>query len=84
MTGTSARVAARSRGTHSVYRTVGELSGGPARLGVASALRLPPREMIEPLRIVSYNVRYFGHALRGLASTRTGKRAIARAIASLR
>ena len=40
--------------------------------------------MIEPLRIVSYNVRYFGHALRGLASTRTGKRAIARGIASLR
>src|SRR5438132_3094828 len=40
--------------------------------------------MIEPLRILSYNVRYFGHALRGLASTRTGKRAIAGAIASLR
>jgi endonuclease/exonuclease/phosphatase family metal-dependent hydrolase len=36
-----------------------------------------------PLRILSYNVRYFGHALRGLASTRTGKRAIARGIASL-
>ena len=39
--------------------------------------------MVEPLRIVSYNVRYFGHALKGLASTRTGKRSIARGIASL-
>ena len=39
--------------------------------------------MIEPVRILSYNVRYFGHALRGLASTRMGKRAIARGIASL-
>jgi endonuclease/exonuclease/phosphatase family metal-dependent hydrolase len=36
-----------------------------------------------PLRIVSYNVRYFGHALRGLASTRRSKRAIAGALASL-
>jgi endonuclease/exonuclease/phosphatase family metal-dependent hydrolase len=39
--------------------------------------------MVEPIRIVSYNVRYFGHSLRGLASTRTGKRAIARAIAAM-
>ena len=36
-----------------------------------------------PLRIVSYNVRYFGHALRGLASTRGSKRAIADALATL-
>ncbi|HXN55671.1 MAG TPA: endonuclease/exonuclease/phosphatase family protein [Myxococcales bacterium] len=35
------------------------------------------------LRILSYNVRYFGHALRGLASTRTGKRDIATCIARL-
>jgi endonuclease/exonuclease/phosphatase family metal-dependent hydrolase len=35
------------------------------------------------LRILSYNVRYFGHALRGLASTRTGKRDIASCIAGL-
>src|SRR5260370_12796166 len=35
------------------------------------------------LRILSYNVRYFGHALRGLASTRTGKRDIASCIAVL-
>ena len=39
--------------------------------------------MAGPLRILSYNVRYFGHALRGLASTRAGKRGIARSIASL-
>jgi endonuclease/exonuclease/phosphatase family metal-dependent hydrolase len=35
------------------------------------------------LRILTYNVRYFGHALRGLASTRGGKRGIAEAIARL-
>lgn len=37
----------------------------------------------EPLQILSYNVRYFGHALRGLASTRLSMRAIARALAAL-
>ena len=36
-----------------------------------------------PLRIVSYNVRYFGHALRGLASTRRPKLGIAQALAGL-
>jgi endonuclease/exonuclease/phosphatase family metal-dependent hydrolase len=35
------------------------------------------------LRIASYNVRYFGHALRGLASTRRSERAIARGLAGL-
>src|SRR5256885_8503758 len=44
------------------------------------AVRPPMRE---PIRMVSYNVRYFGHALRGLASTRRSKRAIAEALASL-
>lgn len=37
-----------------------------------------------PIRIVSYNVRYFGHALRGLASTHRAKRGIATALAALR
>ena len=36
------------------------------------------------LRILSYNVRYFGHSTRGLASTRTSMRRIAEAIAALR
>lgn len=36
-----------------------------------------------PLRIVSYNVRYFGHALRGLASTVGPKRRVSLAISSL-
>ena len=36
-----------------------------------------------PLRIVSYNVRYFGHALKGLASTRMSQRGIARRLAAL-
>lgn len=39
--------------------------------------------MTHPLRILSYNVRYFGHATRGLASTRKAMRRIADAIASL-
>jgi endonuclease/exonuclease/phosphatase family metal-dependent hydrolase len=36
-----------------------------------------------PIRVMSYNVRYFGHALRGLASTRTSQRRIAARIALL-
>jgi endonuclease/exonuclease/phosphatase family metal-dependent hydrolase len=35
------------------------------------------------LRIVSYNVRYFGHALRGLASTRKSKLGIAHGLSAL-
>ena len=35
------------------------------------------------LRVVSYNVRYFGHALKGLASTRGSKRLIAGGLAAL-
>jgi endonuclease/exonuclease/phosphatase family metal-dependent hydrolase len=38
---------------------------------------------MQPLRILSYNVRYFGHATRGLASTRTAMQRIAKAIAAL-
>jgi endonuclease/exonuclease/phosphatase family metal-dependent hydrolase len=36
-----------------------------------------------PLRVVSYNVRYFGHALKGLASTRGPEHRIGRALAAL-
>ncbi len=36
------------------------------------------------VRILSYNVRYFGHATRGLASTKSSMRRIAAAIASLK
>jgi endonuclease/exonuclease/phosphatase family metal-dependent hydrolase len=35
------------------------------------------------LRILSYNVRYFGHSTRGIASTKKGMRRIADALASL-
>jgi endonuclease/exonuclease/phosphatase family metal-dependent hydrolase len=38
---------------------------------------------MQPLRILSYNVRYFGHATRGLASTRAAMHRIAGAIAGL-
>jgi endonuclease/exonuclease/phosphatase family metal-dependent hydrolase len=37
----------------------------------------------QPIRILSYNVRYFGHAMRGLASTRRSMVRIAEAIAAL-
>jgi endonuclease/exonuclease/phosphatase family metal-dependent hydrolase len=37
-----------------------------------------------PLRIMSYNVRYFGHGTRGVASTGAGVQRIARSIAALR
>jgi endonuclease/exonuclease/phosphatase family metal-dependent hydrolase len=37
----------------------------------------------QPLRILTYNVRYFGHGTRGLASTRTAMQRIAAAIAAL-
>ncbi|HVI23578.1 MAG TPA: endonuclease, partial [Myxococcales bacterium] len=39
--------------------------------------------MAKPFRLLSYNVRYFGHALRGIASTRGGKRGIASCIAAM-
>jgi endonuclease/exonuclease/phosphatase family metal-dependent hydrolase len=44
----------------------------------------PACSAVTALRILSYNVRYFGHATRGLASTRKSMQRIARAIASLR
>lgn len=36
------------------------------------------------MRIVSYNVRYFGHGLKGLASTAASKRRIAKALSELK
>ena len=39
--------------------------------------------MARTLRVLTYNVRYFGHALRGLASTRGSKKLIADSIAEL-
>ena len=41
------------------------------------------RSKHEPLRVLCYNVRYFGHRLKGLASTRTSEAVIAGAIGSL-
>lgn len=38
---------------------------------------------MRPLRVVTYNVRYFGHATRGLVSTKRAMSRIAQAIASL-
>jgi endonuclease/exonuclease/phosphatase family metal-dependent hydrolase len=38
---------------------------------------------MQSLRILTYNVRYFGHAMRGLASTRPAMRRIAEAIGNL-
>ena len=39
--------------------------------------------LLSPLRVLSYNVRYFGHSTRGIASTAKAMGAIARAIALL-
>ncbi len=44
---------------------------------------LAPAPMTHPMRILSYNVRYFGHATRGLASTRAAMHRIAAAVAAL-
>ena len=41
------------------------------------------RPGMHPIRIVTYNVRYFGHGTRGLASTATSMERIASALASL-
>jgi endonuclease/exonuclease/phosphatase family metal-dependent hydrolase len=38
---------------------------------------------MQPIRILSYNVRYFGHGTRGLASTQWAMRRIANAVAAL-
>ena len=38
---------------------------------------------MQPVRVMTYNVRYFGHGTRGLASTATAMERIAAAVASL-
>src|SRR5688572_7795595 len=38
---------------------------------------------MQPVRVMTYNVRYFGHGTRGLASTATSMGRIAQALASL-
>src|SRR5256885_3950633 len=87
MSGTSARVAGRRESMDERYRM-------EASQGVEQAVRslhgpakervgFVPRSMAKPFRLLSYNVRYFGHALRGIASTRGGKRGIARCIAAM-
>lgn len=58
----------------------GNARSGP-RAGGGRGVTIPGVD--RPLRVVSYNVRYFGHALKGLASTRISARAIARGIARL-
>lgn len=58
-------------------------AGSRGRAWVTSLAYLGMNETVSPLRIVSYNVRYFGHALRGLASTLGPKRRVSAALASL-
>src|SRR5262249_4847058 len=56
----------------------------PARsLRRAAGLTVADLISHSPRRIISYNVRYFGPALRGLASTRRPKLGIAKALAQL-
>src|SRR5438045_2454421 len=51
----------------------------------AVATRAPRHgpKMAEPLRIMTYNVRYFGHATRGIASTGKAILRIAKSIAGM-
>lgn len=57
----------------------------PSQVLTADSAALPPTPAPadSKLRVVSYNVRYFGHALRGLASTLGPKRRVAAALAGL-
>src|SRR5262249_17854936 len=55
----------------------------PARAGRKRRAHVTLMPRVATLRIVSYNVRYFGHALRGLASTRRCKQRIADALAGV-
>jgi endonuclease/exonuclease/phosphatase family metal-dependent hydrolase len=50
---------------------------------MAAPPQSPLRSDLKRYRILSYNVRYFGHALRGLASTERAKTRIADALAEL-
>src|SRR5690606_38479019 len=68
-------VAARSASDHAALPDRPQRSH-PSSLEAATVVS-------EPFRIMSYNVRYFGHALRGLASMRATKRNIALNIARL-
>lgn len=57
----------------------------PSKILTGDAAFAPPQPSAfdSKLRVVSYNVRYFGHALRGLASTLGPKRRVAAALAGL-
>ena len=58
--------------------------GGPARAGASAAsASAAAAGLANPLRIMTYNVRYFGHATRGIASTSTAITRIARSIAAM-
>ena len=85
MSGTSARVAGRRDSMDERYRMEASRGIEQAIRPAAAPERLSfaPRPMPKPFRLLSYNVRYFGHALRGIASTRGGKRGIARCIAAM-
>jgi endonuclease/exonuclease/phosphatase family metal-dependent hydrolase len=76
----------------------GHAHHGPAHHGATQTLHGParphlvrpaepepaaPLAMSGPLRIMTYNVRYFGHATRGIASTGTAITRIARSIAGM-
>jgi len=78
----------RSRRTHDNERK----TPGPAPLPALRTVRPGARTVRRryhpgvprrALRLVSYNVRYFGHALKGLASTRVSRERIAARLAAL-
>src|SRR3954463_3825877 len=55
-----------------------------AEAPIDCSLRVPsPPKDARTLRVLTYNVRYFGHATRGIASTGPAFRRIARSLAAL-
>jgi len=59
------------------------MTATPDRQVDGSGFSKQMKQAMPALRVLSYNVRYFGHATRGIASTRNAMRRIARAIAAL-
>src|SRR3954469_9701648 len=85
MSGTSERVPGRRESMDERYpmEVPARVEVAPHPMRPAERIGSAVRPMAKPFRLLSYNVRYFGHALRGIASTRGSKRGIARCIAGM-
>jgi endonuclease/exonuclease/phosphatase family metal-dependent hydrolase len=74
---------ARSHGSKHAHGAHPHAAHGHAAHGHGHAAPRKPLHLSEPLRIMTYNVRYFGHATRGLASTGNAIKRIAASIARM-